>query len=291
VSATDRLNQTINLADGRRLGFAEYGVQEGKAVFHCHGSGSSRRERPWDESILADLGIRFVATDRPGHGLSDPQPGRRLLDWPQDVSQLASHLGISHFYVTGWSAGGPAALACAAMLPDRVLASAIISGIAPPGRPKPYQGLRLLSRIWAFAARRAPILVTLMRRAAYPTIMAQHDQAADRMLAAFPRVDRQMLQMPAQRERFVLDIQEGYRQGWQGPVQDDLVNARPWGFRLEDIAVRVDIWQGDLDQNVPASQAHHQHASLPDSRLTIWKGEAHLALFNHWRELLAALIE
>ena len=116
---TDRLNQTLTLKDGRALGFAECGDPLEMPVFYFHASGSSRLERPADESILAELGIRFITTDRPGHGLSDPQPERKLLDWPDDVSQLADHLSVDRFYVMGWSAGGAPALGRQAGAPFR----------------------------------------------------------------------------------------------------------------------------------------------------------------------------
>ena len=91
---TDRINQTVTLKDGRRLGFAEYGARTGRPVFHFHGSASSRFEHPSAESLLDQMGIRFISVDRPGHGLSDFQPQRRLVDWPEDVCHLADHLGI-----------------------------------------------------------------------------------------------------------------------------------------------------------------------------------------------------
>jgi len=138
---TDRANQSIVLRDKRRLGFAEYGDASGKAVMHFNGSGGSRLEHPQDHSILSDLDVRLISTDRPGHGISDPQPGRKLLDWPDDIGQLADHLGVDKFHVMGWSAGGPHALACAYKMPDRILAGALISGLAPPDRPNPYEGL------------------------------------------------------------------------------------------------------------------------------------------------------
>ena len=119
-----------------------------------------------DESILVDLGVRFITTDRPGHGLSDPQPERKLLDWPDDVSQLADHLDVGKFYVMGWSAGGAPTLACATKLPERVLAAAIVSGVAPPDCPGQYKGLPFANRLWKFGARRLPALVRLMRRSA-----------------------------------------------------------------------------------------------------------------------------
>jgi pimeloyl-ACP methyl ester carboxylesterase len=144
------MNQTITLKDGRKLGFAEYGDPAGKIVFHFHGRAGSRLERPADEAILTNLGLKLVSTDRPGHGLSDPHPNHELLDWPDDISWLADHLGLDKFYVRGWSAGGPHALACAYKLADQVLAGAIVSGLAPPDRPHPYEGLPFTNRILMF---------------------------------------------------------------------------------------------------------------------------------------------
>ncbi len=289
--ATDRLNQTFTLRDGRKLGYAECGDLAGETVFHFHASGSSRLERPADESIPADLGLRFVTVDRPGHGLSDPQPGRQLLDWPDDVVQLADHLGIAEFYVMGWSAGGAPALACAAKLPERVQAVAVVSGVSPPDCPGQYKGLPLANKLWKFGARRMPALVRLMRRAAYPLIMGDLEEAGRSMSMSFPLEDRRLLDETEALRRFAQDIQEGYRQGWEGPVQDDIVNAQPWGFCLEDIAQRVDLWHGEIDKNVRLHHAQCLHSRLPNSRLTVWEGEAHLALMVHWREVLAVLLE
>jgi pimeloyl-ACP methyl ester carboxylesterase len=288
---SDHMNQTVTLRDERTLGFAEYGDPAGQVVFHFNGSGGSRLGRPVDESILTDLGVRLVSTDRPGHGLSSPQPERRLLDWPDVVGQLADHLGVEGFYVLGWSAGGPHALACAYMLPHRVLAGALVSGLAPPERPTPYKGMRFPNRVWMLGARRLPILVGLMRRMVYPMIMGDPQEAGRRLAASFPPVDRQYIETPRDRERFVLDLQEGYRQGWQGPAQDDIITNSPWGFRLEDITVRIDVWQGEVDANVPLNQGQYQHERLPNSRLTVLPGQAHLYLLAQWRAVLAALVE
>mgnify|MGYP001819045257 CR=1 FL=1 len=179
--ATDLLNQTLTLEDGRALGFAECGDPRGTPVFYFHASGSSRLERPADESILAELGVWFITTDRPGHGLSDPQPERELLAWPDDVSQLADHLSVERCYVMGWSAGGAPALACATRLLERVLAAAIVSGVSPPECPGQYRGLPFANRLWKFGARRMPALCRLMRRAAYPLIMGDLEGAGKTM--------------------------------------------------------------------------------------------------------------
>lgn len=285
------MDQTLSLKDGRKLGFVEYGDPHGKAVFHFNGSGGSRLEYPADQSILTDLEIRFIATDRPGHGVSDPQPDRKLLDWPDDISQLADHLNIDRFYVQGWSAGGPHALACAYKLPERVLAGALISGLAPPDRPQPYEGLPLPNRMLMIIGRSLPGLVYFVRRMMRGMIMGDPEEAAEKLAATFPEVDRQVIRDFGYQELLVNDIQEGYRQGWQGPAQDDIIINTPWGFKIDEIQVRIDIWQGGLDKNVPVNQGQYQHELIPNSRLTVLPDQAHVYLLSHWREILGALVE
>ncbi len=285
------MDQKITLKDGRKLGFVEYGDPEGKPIFHFNGSGGSRLEYPADQTILTDLGIRFIATDRPGHGLSDPQPDRMLLDWPKDISQLADHLNINQFHVEGWSAGGPHALACAYKLPDRVLAGALISGIAPPDRPQPYKGLPLPNRLLMLVGRKVPSLVYLVRRVMRSMIMGDPETASQKLAATFPKVDRQIIQDYGYQKLIVVDVQEGYRQGWQGPAQDDILINTPWGFKIENIQVRIDIWQGGLDKNVPVNQGQYQHELIPNSRLIVLPNQAHVYLLSHWREILSALVE
>jgi pimeloyl-ACP methyl ester carboxylesterase len=122
-------NTTISLPDGRRLGCAEYGDPDAMPVLYCHGFPSCRLE----PSMLPVSGIRLIALDRPGYGLSDPLPGRTLLDWPRDVEAAADALGLGPFAVAGVSGGAPYAASCAALLKDRIIGLALICGIAPPG--------------------------------------------------------------------------------------------------------------------------------------------------------------
>ncbi len=284
-------DQTIRLKDGRRLGFAEFGDPSGAPVFHFNGSGGSRLEHPPDQSILADLGIRFIGTDRPGHGLSDPQPDRTLLDWPSDLAELADQLGIGEFRVLGWSAGGPHALACGYKLPDRVLAGAIVSGLAPPELPGPYRGLSPGHRVVAFVMRKIPRVNYLLRRGMGSLVKADDKAVGDKLMASFPSEDRALLEMRENREMLIADLREGYRQGWRGPALDDITIFSPWGFQLKEVRQRFDVWHGELDRNVPVHHGEYQAQMLPASRLTIVPGQAHLFLLARWREVLGALIE
>src|SRR5438067_1645721 len=110
----------VILRDGRRLGFAEYGDGQGEPAFYFHGWPSSRLEAAPADPLAREFGVRLIATDRPGHGLSDFKPRRRLEDWPTDVEELADKLGIEKFAVIGNSGGAPYAVACGAKLPPRI---------------------------------------------------------------------------------------------------------------------------------------------------------------------------
>ncbi len=282
--------QTLSLKDGRRLGYAEYGVASGPAVFHFNGSGGSRLEHPSDPAILGALGIRLISTDRPGHGVSDPQPGRTLLDWPNDIAQLADHLGIDRFHVMGWSAGGPYALACAHQMPARVLTGALISGLAPPDRPGPYEGLPVFLKTLMLIGRRFPSVVYLFRRLVYKMLRGDRDKVGAKLAASFPPADKAAIKASNSQDWLLANILEGYRQGWKGPGQDDIIINSPWGFEIKDIETRFDVWQGEIDKNVPLNQGEYQHRMLPDSRLWVLPGQAHLYLLTHWRKVLETLI-
>jgi pimeloyl-ACP methyl ester carboxylesterase len=286
----DRTSQTLILQNGRQLGFAEYGAPTGRPVFHFHGSASSRLERPSSESMLLQMGIRFISVDRPGHGLSDFQPNRRLLDWPQDIGQLADHLGLEAFYVTGYSAGGPHALACAHQLPGQVLAEAVMGCVAPMGRPGAYAGLPLSNQILARSARSFPWFTKLIRRIMRGMLMGDAEQATRRLMSSIPDTDKAVLYTSPNAELFVSSVREGFRPGSQGVAQDDMLVNQEWGFDLASVKPRIDIWHGEADLNVPLHAAKYLRDHLPRTRITTLPGEGHFFLLKRWEEVLAALV-
>jgi pimeloyl-ACP methyl ester carboxylesterase len=284
------IDQTIILKDGRRLGFAEYGDPSGIPVFHFHGSAGSRLDHPADERILWNQGLRFISVERPGHGLSDFQPRRRLVDWPEDVSQLANELGIKEFCVAGWSAGGPHALACAWGLAERVKAVSLIASLAPMGREGALDGLPLPNQMLAASARWFPPLTYLFRRLTRGMVLRDAGQAAQRVMAAIPEADKAALYAPENLAIFEQSIREGYRLGWGGVAQDDVIVNRNWGFDPAQIRVPVDIWHGEADVNVPIQAGHYLAAKLPKARMFTLPGEGHFFVLQRWGEVLAALV-
>ena len=286
----DKTNQILELKDGRMLGYAEYGDPGGKPVFHFNGSGGSRLERPPDTRFLTELGIRYISTDRPGHGNSTPKKDRELLDWPDDVACLADHMGIKKFYVLGWSAGGSHALACAYKMPDRVISGAIVSGLAPPDRPDPYRGYRGSFLLLMVLGRRFPKLVYIFRRMAAKQINSPSEKMTDRFVRSLPEVDQKPFEDPDVRELFLADIREGYKQGGDGPARDDIIINTPWKFDISEIQTRFDIWQGDSDAKVPVNQGYYQAKLLSNSNFHLMKNKGHMFLLTEWKNILSELI-
>ncbi len=286
----ERVNQILILKDGRRLGFAEFGDSTGQPVFHFHGAASSRLEHPSAESALQQMGIRFISVDRPGHGLSDFQPHRRLIDWPPDVLQLADHLGISRFFVEGYSSGGPYALACACLLPDRTLAGAVFGCVAPMDRPGGYRGMPFFNQVLARSARWFPWLTQLVRALMRRMVTGNVEETTRRLMSTIPEADKAALYLPQNFEIFASSVREGFRSGSRGVASDDILINRQWGFNLAGVRPRIDIWHGEADVNVPVHAARYLQGTLPHARLTLLPGKGHFYLFNCWLDVLSGLV-
>lgn len=283
TSSTTTDNQ-IRLRDGRAIGYAEYGDPTGKPVFFFHGWPGSRLFLRSQASKTASLGIRLFACERPGVGLSDYKPERQLLDWPDDVVQVAAALEIERFAIAGHSGGGPYVAACAFKIPARVTAAALISGFAPLDIPKATEGMMASNR-WMFAlAKRAPWLHRLLISL---TMSGGPDTYFQRMMSSLPEVDKAIL---ASLPKGADDIAEAFRGGVQGPVWDQLILARPWGFRLEDIPLDVHLWHGDQDVMVPLQMGRYLARAIPKCHATFCPGEGHMLIFSRWAEILSKLV-
>jgi pimeloyl-ACP methyl ester carboxylesterase len=283
-------NQIFRLRDGRSLGYAEYGSRQGAPVLHFHSAGSSRLEHPGQDEDAAASAVRLIVADRPGHGLPSFQKGRRLLDWAADVSQLADHLGIDEFAVTGWSAGGPHALACAHALPSRVKAAAVLAGAGPRDYRGAFRGLPFGPKALALSARYAPWFTYQIRRHQVKVITGE-PSAALRLFEFLPAVDRAYLDSAGAGDMILSAIREGYRQGARGPARDDVVHEQDWGFDPREIRVRTDIWQGGQDVNVPKHAGEHQRTLLPGARFFFLPDEGHFSILAHWNAMLTGLLE
>jgi pimeloyl-ACP methyl ester carboxylesterase len=286
-----RLDQVIRLADGRVLGYAEYGPVAGPSLFLFHGLPGSRLavQEMWPQDPVA---VRVIAPDRPGAGSSAFQPGRRLTDWADDVRQLADSLGIERFGVAGFSGGGPHALAVAHGLPDRVIAAGSISGAGSIGTPGARKDMNRANRLIFTLARTAPALLRpVVAQHAYGTkrhpAKVLNNAARDRRL---PAADREAMMNPRLRELMMTAAPEAFRHGVRGVVHEARICAQPWGFDPATIKPAVWLWHGDQDANVPVAMAQHLATRIPGSSLRIYPGEGHLIVPRHWDEILGRLL-
>jgi pimeloyl-ACP methyl ester carboxylesterase len=286
VRSEDRL---IRLVDGRRLGYAEYGDPHGRPVLFFHGLGTTRLVCPPDETAARDQGVRLIAVDRPGIGISDSLPGRRLLDWPLDVAQLADRLGIDRFAVVGWSGGGPYAAACGFWLPQRVSAVGMVSAPAPLAGAPAADYLRRFDRNAARAAGRAPWMIRLALWHWGRPQRRDPVRYFEESLAAMCAADQAVLAEPELRGRMIANSAELYRQGGRGMYDEALVLARRWGFDLADLRVPVHIWHGVRDDVIPLTMARYLARSIPGARVRFYPDDGHHLLYRHWPEILAAL--
>ena len=117
--------------DGRRFGLSEFGAPKGKPLFYFHGFPGSRLEARLVHEQACRQQIRLIAVDRPGYGQSAYQPGRRLAHWPRDIAAIADTLKLDRFSVLGVSGGAPYAAACARFMPERLITTGIVCGLAP----------------------------------------------------------------------------------------------------------------------------------------------------------------
>lgn len=289
VLGSARGDGTVALSDGRRLGYRELGPRDGRPILFFHGLGTSRVVCPADEVLADELGARLIAVDRPGIGLSDRLRGRRLLDWPTDVEQLADRLGLGAFSVVGWSGGGAYAAATAFALGARVDVCGLVSAPAPISGVKGADYLRRFDRTAARAAFGAPWMIRL---ALWKWGRPQRRDAAgffDKSFAEMCAADQEVLSEPGLRQQMIDNSAELYRQGGRGLYDEALVLARRWGFEPRSIRVPVRIWHGEQDEVVPVAMARYLAREIPTARPMFFENEGHHLLYRRWPQILRAI--
>jgi pimeloyl-ACP methyl ester carboxylesterase len=207
-----------------------------------------------------------------------------VADWPDEVSQLEA-LGLDRFAVLGISGGSPYAAVCAWKLPQRLTGAGIVSGIGPLDAPGASEGMSRKTGCcsgWLAACR-------CCHASSWQRGVAPRNAAPDRVLerASVAAVDRVAWQQV--REVFKASLSEAFRGGGRGPAWELRLYARPWGFRLQDIQLPVQLWHGEQDANAPVAMGRHLAAAIPDCRASFYPEEGHLHFVDRLPEILRAL--
>jgi pimeloyl-ACP methyl ester carboxylesterase len=277
--------RTLVTRDGRVLAFAVWGDPDGFPVLSLHGTPGCRLERWPDESLYRQFGVCVVTHDRAGYGRSDRRRGRRVADGVDDVVAIADQLGLERFGVSGGSGGGPYALACAALLPDRVVRATCTVGVAPLGSPGLEQEAWLAGQDpenmkeygWSIAGEDV-LFRELEREQAQMAARVAVDPAA--MLDGFElsEADRAQLARPERMQIIRESVAEQVAGGVAGWVDDDLEILQPWGFALDRIAVPVLVRYGLTDVLVPPAHGEWLAANVPGCIVKIDGAAGHLGI-------------
>jgi pimeloyl-ACP methyl ester carboxylesterase len=282
---------TVRAPDGRELEVLLMGDPHGFPLVYISGTPTAIAPYPDLSEAAAEQGLRVVGWSRPGYAGSTRREGRTVADAAEDAATILDALGHDRFVVLGWSGGGPHAIACAALLPDRCGAAASLAGVAPydlmgeewfrdMGKENVDEFRVAVERpqdLWALIEPQAPEIAAITGA----QVVAMLDGLVD-------DVDRAVLTGEFA-EVMAEDFRRGVSTGVAGWHDDDLAFARPWGFDLADITVPVSVWQGEHDLMVPFPHGQFLAAHIPTADAHLYPDEGHLSLAAQLPRILADL--
>jgi pimeloyl-ACP methyl ester carboxylesterase len=269
--------------DGRALAYVERGSTDGTPVIVCHGTPGSRYTRHPDEQIYDRHGLHAVVYDRPGYGRSDPDPGRSVADAAAHIQAIADHHGFDRFVVAGGSGGAPHALACGALLGDRIIRVGALVTPAPSDAQDFdfFAGLADLNVKEFKAAIQGQEAIDAYLQPFVDSLRRDPDIVLDEIASELPEVDRELVSREDFRVVMRKAFIEAVRQGPRGWADDDLAFAKPWGFEPEDVGAEVRLWQGELDVLAPRSHGEYVASRLSNARFELLEGGGHF-LDEEW---------
>ena len=288
-AASDRHARVMRLADGTRIGYAEFGHMQGRPVLAIHGTPGSRYMFALTDQPARERGLRIIAPERPGYGLSDYRRKDALMHTAEDVAALTDALGLERFALIGVSGGGPHAIATAASMPDRVALLALISPVGPVAechrciRMTPMH--RLVFTRMGRSKRACASFFWPLRGVVRWAPGVAHAALMRRVTPS----DRKILTRPDVRANLRAAIKEGLRPGINGALQDLRLFCGPWGLTLAEIDVPTVMWQGSDDTIVPPAAAYHLAEALPNCRLDVVQGAGHYWVFAQFARVLDAV--
>ena len=288
--SSPELLESVKLSDGRSLSFARFGDPSGKPVFYFHGFPGSRLEPQSNHDAFLKAGIQLLALDRPGIGHSTRKNKRKLLDWPDDVVEIAKILKLEKFSILGVSGGGPYALACARAIPGYLNKVTVACGLGPIDAPNATSGMMLSNRVLFRYGKFFPPVLHLSTFLMVRQLSSKPAKGLKKFVEGLPEPDRLVLSKTDAQDFVAASAVEGVRQG-SGPLLEEIgIYSRSWGFKLEDLNVPVSLFQGEVDIDVPASMARHQASLIPDSEINLYPNDGHFSLLvNHIDEIIASL--
>lgn len=287
------MTHVVKAPDGRKLSVESLGAPWGKPVFLFHGTpGVSTGPRPRG-IVLHRLGIRLISYNRPGYRGSDRKLQRSVADAAEDVAAIADYFEIDRFSVVGRSGGAPHALACAAILNQRVSCGATLSSLAPcDAAGLDWSAGMTEFNVKAYRNARADLvtlIATLNEQAGQ--VRGNPEGLLEQLWPELGSDDRDVIGDIALR-RIIAEVHaEALRETADGWIDDVVALSRPWGFDLSDIIVRVKLWHGSNDVFSPVSHAYWLSQQIPHAVLSIETDQAHFGSVGIMVEILRWVAE
>jgi len=280
--------EQIELRGGGVVAVSEYGSPSGAPVFFCHGWPSSRTMAELTDAAARELNLRIISPDRPGIRNSTLQPGRKLLDWPPLLEELADTMSIREFRVLGISGGAPYALAAGWAMPERVRAVAVVSSAPPITDLANRNGLLPLYRWMLFFYPRHRELLRYSFHVARPFLSVRVPlRFRPLLLKLLQPCDANVMRDIAAFEACFESQRQAWRASADGLMIDAEIYANPWGFDPQTIRIPVRLWHGKRDRSFHWSLAKSFSHRLPRCQLRLVENEGHYSLpIRHMRDIL-----
>lgn len=270
------MDATIELADGRPVGFATYGRPDGTAVLWCHGGPGSRMEPAHLGAEAAEAGLLLIGIDRPGYGMSTPCPGRTIAGWVPEALAVADEIGAARFVAVGESTGGAYALALAALVPDRVLGVVACCSMTDM---RWEEARRTMSRPHCHAVWDAPD-----RESALAAAIDAHGEDGSKlkgggMSEALAPSDAALFRDPVWGREAMAAFPAMFAHGLEGYTDDRLADGGGWvTFDVTTITCPVTVLHGEMDKICNVVNARHTAEIVPNARLVLYNDLGHFSI-------------
>jgi pimeloyl-ACP methyl ester carboxylesterase len=282
----------VQVDDERTLAVDTWGHQEGTPVVLIHGTPGSRKGPLPRGIVLSRLGVRLISYDRPGYGHSSRHPGRTVADAATDLKAIADHFNLKRFSVVGRSGGGSHALACAALLKDRIERVAALVSLAPSDAEDLdwYDGMagsnvKEYSRV---DDDRDAIVKDLAKRAV--EIRDDPEQLLKLLLPELARPDRRIVDDVAIRRLLAQTYSEGLRVNADGWIDDIVAFRKPWGFDLADIDAPTLLWHGAKDEFSPVGHTRWLAGRISHAETLVEEGASHFSAMEVLPRILSWIV-
>lgn len=288
-SGYEQTYKVISTYDKRLLEYTEFGDPDGTPLIYLHGILHSRKQFHPFSSYAEKHGIRIIAPERAGFGLSSRLPNGSLCSYASNIRQLSDMLGLERFYLFGDGHGAPAALACANRMPEQTIRAAV-TGCMPDPTFDSMETLLPFDRRLLAMAKATPssilypfskiILKSLIKNNNYFNLMADEFGSADKLI----------ISTPEHREIFQESMENISPENVDGFIDDYYARLIPWDFKLQETQPEIHFWHGADDRYSSIKSLNKITSCLPNCHTHILKEHGRYLFFSHVDEILKTLL-